>query len=149
VPISDIGDYSMISSAAAEKAIGTSMPNALAVLRLRTNSKLGRLHHRQLTGLVALENARDIDAGLTIGIDVAGSIARQTAGVDKLTPIVHGWHLVTRGERDKLLDVVAVEGVGAEQQRTDPALAERRGSAARSAGSTARPCSLSTARRRP
>jgi hypothetical protein len=32
---------------------------------------------------------------------------------------------VTRGERDKLLDAAAVEGVGAEQQRTDPALAER------------------------
>jgi hypothetical protein len=34
VPISDIADYSMISSAAAEKAIGTSMPGALVVLRL-------------------------------------------------------------------------------------------------------------------
>jgi hypothetical protein len=31
VPISDIADYSMISSAAAEKAIGMSMPSALAV----------------------------------------------------------------------------------------------------------------------
>jgi hypothetical protein len=40
VPISDIADYSMISSAAAEKAIGTSMPSALAVLRLSTNSNL-------------------------------------------------------------------------------------------------------------
>src|SRR5262249_21067873 len=32
--------HSMISSAAAEKAIGTSMPSALAVLRLRINSYL-------------------------------------------------------------------------------------------------------------
>ena len=38
--LSDIADYSMISSAAAENAIGTSMPSALAVLRLRTNSYL-------------------------------------------------------------------------------------------------------------
>jgi hypothetical protein len=76
--------------------------------------KLGRLHHRQLTGLVALENARDIDAGLTIGIDHAGSIARQTAGIGKLTPVVHGWHLVTRGKRDKLLDAAFALG---ERQR--------------------------------
>jgi hypothetical protein len=40
VPISDIADYSMISSAAAEKAIGTSMPSAFAVLRLTTSSYL-------------------------------------------------------------------------------------------------------------
>src|SRR5262249_59929062 len=60
-------------------------------------------------------SSRDIDADLTIGFDIAGSIARQTAGLGKLTPIVHGWHPVMRGERDKLLDVVAIEGVGAEQ----------------------------------
>jgi hypothetical protein len=40
VQISDTPDYSMISSAAAEKAIGTSMPSPLAVLRLRINSYL-------------------------------------------------------------------------------------------------------------
>ena len=44
----------MISSAAAEKAIGTSMPSALAVLRLRTNSIFGRLHHRQFARLSPL-----------------------------------------------------------------------------------------------
>jgi tripartite-type tricarboxylate transporter receptor subunit TctC len=40
VNVADIGDYSMISSAAAENAICTSIPIALAVLRLRTNSNL-------------------------------------------------------------------------------------------------------------
>ena len=115
VPISDIADYSMISSAAAEKAIGTSNAQRPGGLEVEDELKLGRLHHRQLAGLFALENARDVDADLTIGIDITGSITRQTAGVDKFTPIVHGRHLVTRGERDKLLDVVAVEGVGAEQ----------------------------------
>src|SRR5262249_18546540 len=56
-----------------------------------------RLHHWQLTRLLTLEDASDVDAGLTISIDDTSSIACQTASLDVLAAIVHDRQLVARG----------------------------------------------------
>src|SRR5262249_52886118 len=42
--------------------------------------ELGRLHHRQVGGFCAFENASGIDASLTIRIGKVGSVAHETAG---------------------------------------------------------------------
>src|SRR3954471_15046350 len=47
---------------------------------------LVRLEHGQLGRLRALEDAPDIDAGLTIRILQARAVAHQPAGVDKVAP---------------------------------------------------------------
>jgi hypothetical protein len=57
VPIADIAAYSMTSSARESSAGGTVKPSALAVLRLITNSYLVGALHRQVRGLLPLENA--------------------------------------------------------------------------------------------
>jgi hypothetical protein len=72
VPKADIAPYSIISSARADNVGGTSMPSALAVLRLITNFEFGRLHNRQVAGLGGRRclnrNARtQTQAGITLG----------------------------------------------------------------------------------
>src|SRR5262245_3697815 len=57
-----------------------------------------RLHHWQLTGLLTLEDASDVDAGLTIGIDDTSSIACQTASIDILAAVVHDRQLMACGD---------------------------------------------------
>src|SRR5882724_2127742 len=46
--------------------------------------ELGRLHHGQVCGLLALENSSGVDADLTISIGNARPVAHQTARGDKL-----------------------------------------------------------------
>src|SRR5690349_3540003 len=64
---------------------GTCNPSAFAVLRLMTNSNLGRLHHRQLGGLGALENFACVYPALAISIGEITSIAHQAAGFSELS----------------------------------------------------------------
>ncbi len=56
--------HSITSSARALSVAGMSRPSALAVCRLMTNSKTVGLHHRQVGGLLTLENAGGVDADL-------------------------------------------------------------------------------------
>src|SRR5262249_60795396 len=72
VPKADIAPHSIISSARADNVGGTSMPSALAVLRLMTSSNL-------VAGLGASENLTGVDADLTIGIGEAGPGAHQAS----------------------------------------------------------------------
>src|SRR5262249_41265436 len=55
-----------------------------------------RLHPWQLTRLLTLEDASDVDAGLTISIDDTSSIACQLASLDKLAAVVHDRQPVAR-----------------------------------------------------
>jgi hypothetical protein len=54
--------HSITSSASNCIELGTSMPSALAVCRLITNSKFARLHHGQIGRFLAFENPPYIDA---------------------------------------------------------------------------------------
>jgi len=56
--------YSITASARARNASEIVMPRALAVFRLTTSSNFRRLHDRQVAGLLALENAAHVNAGL-------------------------------------------------------------------------------------
>ena len=56
--------YSITSSAMASSVGGTVEAERLGGLEIDDELELGRLHHRQVGRLLALENAADIDAGL-------------------------------------------------------------------------------------
>ena len=65
-------------------------------LEVEDKFEFDRLHHWQLTRLLTLEDASDVDAGLTISIDDTSSITCQTASLDKLATVVHDRQLVAR-----------------------------------------------------
>ena len=46
--------------------------------------ELGGLQNRQVTGLLALENAPDVEPGLAVGVGLAGAVAYQAPGIGKL-----------------------------------------------------------------
>ena len=84
----------MTSSAVASKVAGTSMPRMRAVCMLMTNSNLVARITRQVCGLLAFEDAGDIDAGLAEQVDEARSVAHQPARFDELAPGIDRWHRV-------------------------------------------------------
>src|SRR5262249_25857139 len=53
--------------------------------------EFGRLQHRQVTGLGALEDAAGIDADLTKDIREVGSVTHQPAGFHRLTDRISRW----------------------------------------------------------
>ena len=55
----------------------------MAVFRLMTELVLGRLHDRQVGGLVALENAADVDAGGRYVVELVRPVGDQAAGRDE------------------------------------------------------------------
>jgi hypothetical protein len=46
--------------------------------------ELRRLHHRQISGLLTLKDATDIDADLTMRVRKVASVAEQTAGLGEI-----------------------------------------------------------------
>ena len=61
--------YSMTSSARASSVGGTSSPRAFAVFRLITQLVFGRRLHREVGGLLALEDAIDVAGSLPVLVD--------------------------------------------------------------------------------
>ena len=53
----------------------------LGSLEIDDEFELGRLQHRKVGRLVALENSANVDTGLAIRIYNAGAVADQTAGL--------------------------------------------------------------------
>ena len=78
--------HSITSSAMASSVGGTVRPSIRAVWWLMTSSNFDRLHHRQVRGLRALEDAAGIDADLTIRIRNVASVAHQPAGLGIFAP---------------------------------------------------------------
>ena len=115
--------HSITSSARASSVGGTSRPSALAVLRLMTSSNLVGCMHRQVGRLLALEDAADIDAGLTIAVGDAGSVAHQAAGPANSRD---GRSRAARGacQRDELIARALKKPVRADKERTGPLLDE-------------------------
>ena len=72
--------HSITSSARASSDGGTVEAERLGGLEIDDQLELGRLHDRQVGRLLALEDAADIDADLTIRIRDVGSVAHQSAG---------------------------------------------------------------------
>ena len=66
--------------------------------------KLGGLDHRQIGGLLALQNPRCVEPGLPIGVRNAGPITHQATRSDGLTPnIACGERMASRQRDDSLL----------------------------------------------
>ena len=63
---------------------GTVRPSALAVFRLISRASFDGLFHRQIGGLLALENAAGVDAYLAKLIRIIGAVAHQPAGRSEL-----------------------------------------------------------------
>jgi hypothetical protein len=73
--------HSITSSAKTSSFGGKSMASVLAVLRLMTNSNLVGCHDRHIGRLSALEDAADIDASLTEGLQAVVCAGHQTTGL--------------------------------------------------------------------
>ena len=92
--------HSITSSARASSVAGTSMPSALAVLRLMTSFVLGRRLHGQIGWLLALQDAVDVAGGAPELIDEIRPIRNQAAGVDENTIVVDRGQLVAGRQLD-------------------------------------------------
>src|SRR5262249_17495824 len=88
--------------------------------------EFGRLQHRQITGLGALEDAAGIDADLTKGIREVGSVTHQPAGFHRLTGPISRWNLVARRQSGKLHAATDQEGIASDEENIE-ALAGRWG----------------------
>ena len=64
--------------------------------------EFGRLHHRQVGGLGALEDAAGIDADLTKHFREVGSVAHQSAGFHRITGRISRRNPVARRQSGKL-----------------------------------------------
>ena len=72
----------------------------MAVLRLMTNSYLVGCLHRQVGGLLALENAVDVGGRTPEQIYQVGPVRHQAASLDEEAVGINCGQLVLRGERD-------------------------------------------------
>src|SRR5262249_59238866 len=77
--------------------------------------EFGRLQHRQVTGLGALEDAAGIDADLTKDIREVGSVTHQPADFHRLTDRISRWNPVARRQSGKLHEATAQEGIASHE----------------------------------
>ena len=91
--------HSITSSARASSVGGTSRPSALAVLRLITSSIFGRLLHRQVGGLFALEDAIDIAGRAAPQVDLIRAIGNEPAVAGKVPIRIDRGQPVPRRQR--------------------------------------------------
>src|SRR5262245_52043412 len=86
--------------------------------RLQVYSELefGRLQHRQLGWLLALEDSAGIATDLTTRLREVGSVAHQPAGFDKLNLCTTRWNPVARRQDGKLHTAIDEETIAGEEQ---------------------------------
>src|SRR5215213_5592243 len=84
--------------------------------------ELGWQFDRQVAGPFALENAADIAAGASIGVDLACAIARQPAGLDIFALNVDGGHGVPESQRRDLPPPPDEKRAAADEQGIDVCL---------------------------
>src|SRR5262245_51793431 len=92
----------MSSSASNCIELGTSMPSALAVSRLMTNSNLVDCNTGKSAGFAPLESLTGIDADLTKHVRTIGRVAHQPTGFDSLARGIARRNAIARCERRKL-----------------------------------------------
>ena len=90
----------------------------LSGLEVNDKLKLGRLHHRQVPGLLALENPSDVNADLPIASGKIGAVAHQAAGLSEFAVLVDGRDRVPRRQRDYFVALAVEERIGADQHRS-------------------------------
>src|SRR5215470_15747162 len=78
--------------------------------------ELVRLHHREVTGLVAFEDASGIIPDLTKHIGKVGPIAHQTARIDMIAHGIHRRNLVVCGQDGELNSPGVIKGSGHDQE---------------------------------
>src|SRR5215471_2926363 len=88
----------------------------LGGLEVDVKLDLRGLLHRQISGLLALENAPGIDSSQAASVGSESAIAHQTAGSDELAVLVNRGHRVTQGERGELLGVGGEKRVGTDDE---------------------------------
>src|SRR5262245_10982933 len=89
----------------------------LGGLEIDDQLERGRLHHRQITGFDAAENAAGIDAGLAIGIREIGSVADQPSRFGELAERIDRYQARTCGKPNDVLATGHIEWVAADKQR--------------------------------
>ena len=88
--------HSITSSARASSVGGTVEAERLGGLEVDDQLELGRLLHRQVGRLLALEDTAGVDADLAIEVSDAGPVAHQAAGRDELAIRRNRRHRVAR-----------------------------------------------------
>jgi hypothetical protein len=83
------------------------------------------LLHRQISRLVAFQDAAGIEADLPVGFRIVSSIAQQTAGLGKFADGIDCGDPVARCQCHNLIAVICEHGVAAHQERIN-ALADKR-----------------------
>src|SRR5262245_31149942 len=88
--------------------------------RLEVDHKLelGRLHDWQVSGLLAFENAADIDAGLAIVLWKIDPVAYETSDRSELALTVYRRQPVPCSQHDQMIALVEEEWVSAKHKRS-------------------------------
>src|SRR5436305_9213345 len=87
--------------------------------------EFGRQDNRQITRLLAFEDASGINTGLTICIGNAGPVAHQSAGSDVLAQDIDRGNSMSGRQRDNPFPLRGQERADADVQRGSPTLYER------------------------
>src|SRR6516165_10228820 len=88
--------------------------------------ELGRLHDRQVGGLLALENPAGVNAGLAICVAKVRSVAHQAADLGSLAPGIDRRHPVVSRQRSELYATVVGQRAGSYQKRINRLLRKAR-----------------------
>src|SRR6516162_4883341 len=89
----------------------------LGGLEIDHQLELGWLHHRQVGGFLAFENAPHIDPSLAIAVRVIGSVADEATRGHEFPLKIHHWDRITRCQFDKLIPPGGKEWIGADDER--------------------------------
>src|SRR5262252_5881410 len=107
----EIAAFHSITSSAASNS-GYRETERLAGIEIDHQLELGRLHHRQIADLDALEYSSRIDAELTIGVDQVGSIAHEAACLGEVAPMVDRRHAMAHRQQNEILATAGEERRG-------------------------------------
>ena len=97
--------YSITSSASASSVGRDVEAERLGGLEVDDEIELGGPYDGEVGGLLALENVSRIDAGLTIGIRIAGPVTEQATGHDGVAGGIACRQRMASRQRDELLPV--------------------------------------------
>ena len=84
---------------------------------LQVDHKLefGRLHHRQVAGFCALEDASNVGSHLAPCIAITCSVTHQSTGVGKFAPVIDRRNSMARRKSHDLIDMGAKVRIGANE----------------------------------
>ena len=112
--------HSITSSAIESSARRHSMPSALRRFQVDDELEFGRLQHRQVGRLGALEDVAGIDADLMKHIREVGAVAHQAAGRDNVAVLIGSRKSVARRQGGKLHAATVEETVGTDEEGIGP-----------------------------